>query len=160
MSTALYPGTFDPFTLGHLDLVARSLKIFDRIIVAVGVNPHKRPLFTAEERVAMIQVATAGLQGVEVDHYSGLTVHYAEMRGIYTIIRSLRTTGEYEVELASVHANRLLDPRVEHVYLMPSPEFVYLSSTVVREIAQFGGDPSPFLPEGVADALIRKLQGM
>jgi len=170
MTTALYPGTFDPFTFGHLDLVSRGLKIFDRIIVAVGVNPQKKPLFSAEERVQMIREAVAELPAaegdgarnpaecVEVDHYTDLTVHYAMERGVYTVIRSLRTTGEYETELASAFANRALLPRLESIYLMPSPEYALLSSSVVREIAQFGGDVEAFVPSCVAGRLREKTQ--
>ncbi len=155
MITALYPGSFDPVTYGHVDLITRALTIFDRIVVAVGENPAKRPLFKAAERVDLIRLATRE-DCIEVDHYTGLTVHYARERQIHTIIRCLRTTGEYETELGWASANRRLLPELEAVYFLPSPEYAHLSSTVVREIAQFGGDLSPFVPSHVESALKAK----
>ena len=156
MSVALYPGTFDPVTNGHLDLLRRALEIFDRIVVAIGTNPQKRPLFSAEERMEMIRESTEDLGNVEVDLYDGLLVHYAKRREILTVIRSLRTTGEFETELAFASANRLLLPNLESIYLLPSPEYAHLSSTVVREISQFGGDLSSFVPRHVEDRLQKK----
>lgn len=153
---ALYPGSFDPVTLGHIDLVARALKLFDHIVVAVGENPSKRPLFSAEERVDLIRQSTVHLSGVEVDRYEGLTVHYAASRGIQTVIRSLRTTGEFEAEMGWASANRNLLTDLEALYLLPSPHYAHLSSTLVREIAQFGGDLSPFVPPNVKAALQSK----
>lgn len=155
MTTALYPGSFDPVTFGHVDLITRGLKIFDRIVVAVGENPAKRPVFTAEERVDLIRRAV-GIPKIEVVHYEGLTVHYARDRQIHTIMRCLRTTGEFETELGWASASRRLLPELEAVYFLPSPEFAHLSSTIVREIAQFGGDLSPFVPPHVESALKRK----
>ena len=155
MTTALYPGSFDPVTFGHVDLITRGLKIFDWIVVAVGENPAKRPVFTAEERVDLIRGAV-GIPEIEVVHYEGLTVHYARDRQIHTIMRCLRTTGEFETELGWASASRRLLPELEAVYFLPSPEFAHLSSTVVREIAQFGGDLSPFVPPHVESALKRK----
>lgn len=154
MKTALYPGTFDPITFGHLDLIERAVRIFDRLVVAVGHNPQKQPLFSVAERMDMIREVTAAIPQVEVASFADLTVHYARSRGIYTIIRSLRTSTEYEWELATAVANRQLEPKFESVYLMPSVEYSYLSSTIVREIAQFGGDLTPFVPPPIA----RKLQ--
>ena len=155
MTTALYPGSFDPVTFGHVDLMTRGLKIFDWIVVAVGENPAKHPVFTAEERVDLIRRAV-GIPEIEVVHYEGLTVHYARDRQIHTIMRCLRTTGEFETELGWASASRRLLPELEAVYFLPSPEFAHLSSTVVREIAQFGGDLSPFVPPHVESALKRK----
>ena len=156
MTQALYPGSFDPITFGHLDLMTRALQIFDQIVVAIGENPAKHPLFTTGERIDMIRLATGHLKGIEIDHYEGLTVHYAERRGIHTVIRSLRTTGEFETELGWASANRRLLPELEAVYFLPSPEFAHLSSTVVREVAQFGGALSPFVPPNVEAALLAK----
>lgn len=153
MSQVIYPGTFDPITYGHLDLIERAVRIFNHLVIAVGINPQKRPLFSVDERVDMIRELTRSYPGVEITRSTGLTVHYAQQRGIYTIIRSLRSATEYELELATAVANRQQDPRVETVYLMPSEKYTYLSSTIVREIAQFGGDLTPFVPPLVAEKL-------
>lgn len=155
MTTALYPGSFDPVTFGHIDLIRRALEIFDHVVVAVGENPSKSPVFTAAERVALIRQAVQKPE-VEVVDYQGLTVHFARDRGIHTVIRCLRTAGEYETELGWASASRRLLPELEAVYFLPSPEFAHLSSTVVREIAQFGGDLSPFVPPHVQSALEEK----
>ena len=156
MSTALYPGTFDPITYGHLDLIERALKIFGRLVVAVGQNPQKSPLFSAEERVEIIREVTCSRSQVEVIEFNGLLVHCARERGIYTIVRSLRTVTEFEMELAQAVANRELDPDFETVYLVPSKQYTYLSSTIVREVAQFGGDVTPFVPPVVSEKLRTK----
>lgn len=156
MNSAIHPGTFDPITFGHLDLIERALKIFDHLIVAVGQNPQKSPIFTVEERVDMIREVTREHPGVEVTHYNGLTVQFAKERQVFTVVRSLRTVSEYEIELALAMANRQQNPNLEHVYLMPSIEYTYLSSTIVREVAQFGGDLSPFVPPIIADRLRAK----
>ncbi len=153
MTTALYPGTFDPMTYGHLDLATRALKIFDCVVVAIGVNPQKNPIFSVEERSDMIRTALND-DRIEVDSYEGLTVHYAARRGIHTVIRSLRTLDEFESEIAMTTANRLLLPEFESVYLAPSAQYAHISSTLVREIAQFGGDLSPFVPPHIRSRLV------
>jgi pantetheine-phosphate adenylyltransferase len=153
MTSAIYPGTFDPITYGHLDLIERSLKIFSHLVVAVGHNPEKTPLFSTEDRVDMIRQATSDYAKVEVTQYSGLLVDFAEERQIFSVVRSLRTTTEYEVELSMAVANRQLNPNLEVVFLTPSLEYTYLSSTIVREIAQFGGDITPFVPPLIAKKL-------
>ena len=157
MSAAIYPGTFDPITLGHLDLIQRATKFFDHLVVAVGLNPHKRPpLFSVEERLEMIRETVAPLGHFEVAVFTGLLADYARDRGIHTVVRSLRTTTEFEVELAQAAANRQLNPRFETIFLMPSVEYNYLSSTIVREIAQFGGNLDAFVPACVAERLRQK----
>jgi pantetheine-phosphate adenylyltransferase len=152
MSTALYPGTFDPMTYGHMDLATRALKIFDRVVVAIGVNPQKNPIFTVEERADMIRIVLDD-DRIEVDFYEGLTVHYAAKRGIHTVIRSLRTLDEFESEIAMTTANRLMLPDFESIYLPPSQQYAHISSTLVRVIAEYGGDLSPFVPPIVEERL-------
>ncbi len=152
MNTALYPGTFDPMTYGHMDLATRALKIFDRIVVAIGVNPKKNPVFSVEERAEMIREALDDSR-IEIDFYEGLTVHYAARRGIHTVVRSLRTLDEFESEVAMTTANRLLLPEFESVYLTPSPQYAHISSSLVRVIAEFGGDLSPFVPPHIESRL-------
>ena len=145
MSIALYPGTFDPMTYGHMDLATRALKIFDRVVVAIGINPAKNPIFSVEERTEMIQTVLND-DRFDVEAYEGLTVHYAQKRGIHTVIRSLRTLDEFESEIAMTTANRLMLPEFESIYLPPSQHYAHISSTLVRVIAEFGGDLSPFVP--------------
>ncbi len=156
MTTALYPGTFDPITFGHLDIIQRASRIFDTVVVAVGINPQKKPLFSADDRVEMIREATPDDPDLEIAQFTGLTVQFAQRRSIHTIVRSLRSTTEFELELATALANRQLEPRIETVYFTPSVEYTYLSSTVVREIAQFGGDLAPFVPQPIAERLRAK----
>jgi pantetheine-phosphate adenylyltransferase len=152
MSTVLYPGTFDPLTYGHTDLATRALKIFDRVVVAIGVNPKKNPIFSVEERTQMIK-AVLDDERIEVDCYEGLTVDYASQRGIKTVIRSLRTLAEYESEIAMTTANRLMWPDFETIYFPPNPQYAHISSTLVRVIAEFGGDLSPFVPPHIETRL-------
>ncbi len=156
MTAAIYPGTFDPVTFGHLDLIERTAKICSRLIVAVGLNPEKRPLFSPDERVHLIQEVSSKFPNVEVTKYSGLLVDFARNRGVFTVVRSLRTTTEYELEIAMAVANRQMEPRLEVVFLMPSLEYAYLNSTLVREIARFGGDVTAFVPPAVEKRLKAK----
>lgn len=152
MSIALYPGTFDPMTYGHMDLATRALKIFDRVVVAIGINPAKNPIFSVEERTEMIQTVLND-DRFDVEAYEGLTVHYAQKRGIHTVIRSLRTLDEFESEIAMTTANRLMLPEFESIYLPPSQHYAHISSTLVRVIAEFGGDLSPFVPPHIESRL-------
>ncbi len=156
---AIYPGTFDPITYGHLDLIERAAKLFDNIVIAVGVNPQKLSLFSPEERVEMIQKSTEAYTNLEVTQYEGLTVHFAKKRNINLIIRSLRSTSEYELEHAYAISNRELNPDLETFFMMSSLQYNYLSSTIVREIAQFGGDLTPFVPPIVQQGLEGKFSG-
>ena len=152
MSIALYPGTSDPMTYGHMDLATRALKIFDRVVVAIGINPAKNPIFSVEERTEMIQTVLND-DRFDVEAYEGLTVHYAQKRGIHTVIRSLRTLDEFESEIAMTTANRLMLPEFESIYLPPSQHYAHISSTLVRVIAEFGGDLSPFVPPHIESRL-------
>jgi pantetheine-phosphate adenylyltransferase len=143
---AIYPGSFDPITLGHLDIIQRSSRLYDRLIVAVARNLNKQPLFTAEVRVAQIQKAVAHLPNVEADSFEGLTVTYAEQRGAMVLIRGLRAVSDFELELQMAHTNKTLANHLETVFLATSNEYSFLSSSVVREIAKLGGPLNHLVP--------------
>lgn len=153
---AVYPGSFDPVTNGHLDIVGRALRVFDRVIVAVLDNPVKSKSFTVEERVAMLRASLKGRSRVEVDSFSGLLVDYLRRRRAANIIRGLRAVSdlEYEFQLASMNSH--LYPACETVFLMPHERYTYLSSSIVREVAAMGGDVSGLVPKPVAAFLKRK----
>lgn len=156
MITALYPGTFDPFTNGHLSLVKRGLKMFDRIIIAVADNPAKQKLFDLDERLALIGASIEDMQNVEVDSFEGLMVDYAAARKVTTVIRGLRAVSDFEYELQLALMNRKLDRNLETVFLMPALGYIFLSSTIVKEAASFGGDISSLVPPPVEEALKKK----
>ena len=144
--TVVYPGTFDPFTNGHIDLVRRALKIFPRLVVAVACNPHKRPLFSAEERLEIIQDAIGNLKGVELDTFEDLTVEYVRKKGAQVILRGLRAVSDFEAEFAMALMNRKISEDVETVFLMPNQAYTYLSSRLVKEVAHFGGNVDDLVP--------------
>lgn len=156
MTTALYPGSFDPVTNGHLDIIERSSRLFDHVIVGVAVNPGKSPLFTPEERVEMLRQAAASLKNVEVDSFQGLTVNYAQARGATVVVRGLRVLSDFENEFMMALMNRKLDEKIETVFMMTSREYAFLSSSAVREVAALGGDYADLVPPGVAEKLGRK----
>src|SRR5271155_3813685 len=148
-SVALYPGSFDPVTNGHLDLIERGEKMFDRLIVAVLKNAEKQPLFSVPERVEMLREVTKRLDSVEVDVFEGLLVDYARKRGAAVILRGIRAVSDYEYELQMALMNRKLEPRLETVFMLPGLSYSYLSSKLVREIAQLGASLKGLVPEGV-----------
>lgn len=150
---AVYPGSFDPPTLGHLDIVERAARLFDGLTVAVGRNSAKRGLLSVDERCEALRRATRHLENVTVDAYDGLTVEYVERTGARSIVRGLRATADFEYEYQSTLVNRMMRPSLETVFLMTSPELGYLSSSIVREVAQLGGDYSGMVPPGVAEVL-------
>jgi pantetheine-phosphate adenylyltransferase len=157
---AIYPGTFDPVTNGHLDLVERGAKIFDRLIVSILRNLDKQPLFTLDERVEMLREVTRPWPNVEVDVFSGLLVEYAQMRGANVILRGIRAISDYEYELQMAMMNRKLKPNLETVFMMPAVAFSYLSSRLVRNIVQLGGsmsDLSDLVPAAVEQRLRTKV---
>ena len=158
MKTALYPGSFDPITNGHLDVIERASKIFDRLIVAILVNAQKQTLFTVEERMDMIRRVIGSWPHVEVDHFGGLLVDYARRQGVHTVIRGLRAVTDFEHEFQMALTNRQLDPDFESVFLMTSNAYAYLSATVVREVAQFGGNVDVFVPPCVVQKLKDKFR--
>ncbi|NND61033.1 MAG: pantetheine-phosphate adenylyltransferase [Gammaproteobacteria bacterium] len=151
---AMYPGTFDPITNGHSDLVRRAATIFDRVVVAIAANPRKEPTFPLERRVAMAREVLGELDNVEVTGYEGLTVDFATKRGLPVMIRGLRAVSDFEFEFQLATMSRQIAPNVETVFLTPAEQFTYISSTLVREVASFGGDVSKFVHPLVCDALI------
>ena len=155
---AIYPGSFDPITFGHLDIIKRGGHIFDRVIVAVLRNPNKTPLFTMEERIILIREATHDLDNIDVDTFTGLTVTYAHLKQAKVLIRGLRAVSDFEMELQMAHTNKTLANDIETVFLSTSNEYSFLSSSVVREIARFGGAIEHLVPAEVAIALRQKFQ--
>lgn len=157
---ALYPGSFDPITNGHLDIIVRALEIFDRLVIGVGVNIDKKPSFSTEERLEMIRETTRELERIEVVAYGGLTAKFAEQIGAVALIRGLRAVSDFEYEFQMTLANRQLFPKGETVFLMPSLANVYLNSSMVKDIARLGGDIKHFVPETVAKKLMEKFAKM
>ncbi len=159
MKTAIYPGTFDPITYGHLDIIERASRLFDKIIVTVAKNPAKTPLFTTRERVFLIEQAIADLETentVEVDTFTGLIVDFAQQKKAIAIIRGLRAVTDFEYELQMALVNRRLASGISTVFLMPHEKYTYLNSTIVKEVASFGGDISNFVPTVVQMKLEQK----
>jgi pantetheine-phosphate adenylyltransferase len=156
---AVFPGSFDPMTMAHLDVARRAAALFDRLIIGVLHNPKKAPLFSVDERMAMIGAAVAEFgQNVEVASFDGLTVEFAERNGAGFIVRGLRAVSDFEAELQMAHTNRRLEGRVDTVFLMTALEFGYLSSTLAKEVAQFDGDVSGMVPAPVAQALTARFR--
>jgi len=147
---AIYPGSFDPITLGHLDLIQRSSRLFERVIVAVLRNPNKTPLFTVQQRLEQIRLTTKHLPNVEVDAFDGLTVNYAHKRQAQVLLRGLRAVSDFEIELQMAHTNKTLSTQIETVFLATSNEYSFLSSSVVKEIARFGGSVDHLVPPHIA----------
>ncbi len=158
MSLAVYPGTFDPITNGHVDILRRSLKIFDRVVVALAENIRKTPLFTLAERRAMIAEALGRDPRLEVDAFQGLLAEYCRRRGATVVIRGLRALADFEYEFQLAHMNRRLAPDVETMFLMTGEDSFYVSSSLVKEVALMGGDVSRMVPPNVAAALAEKRQ--
>jgi len=155
---ALYPGSFDPITNGHLDIIKRSFCLFDKVIIAVNSNPLRKFLFTAEERVEMIKGVLNCFSNVEVESFQGLLVHYAEKKGARFLIRGLRALSDFEYEFQMDLMNRKLNPQIETVYLMTDQKYSYLSSSIVKEIAQLGGCTKNLVPSLVEKKLLEKFK--
>lgn len=147
--TALFPGSFDPFTAGHLNILMRALTMFDEVVVAVGINIDKRGFFSTEKRLEIIRQATSGLKGVRIISYDNLTVDTCRELGIRHIVRGVRNMIDFETERSIADANRVLDPDIETIIIPTAQEFAHISSTAVRDIIKHQGDTSRFLPEGV-----------
>jgi pantetheine-phosphate adenylyltransferase len=157
--TAIYPGSFDPLTNGHLAIIQRGLKVFDRLVVAVANNPEKRPMFSVGERKTMIAEAVGNDPRVEVDSFDALLVEYVRRKGIHTVLRGLRAVSDFEFEFQIANMNRHLLPDLETVFVMTGEDYFFVSARIVREVATFGGDVSAFVPANVLEELRRKLAG-
>lgn len=158
MSTkAIYPGTFDPMTNGHLDLVTRAALMFDHVILAIAASPSKKPMFSLDERVALATAATSHLSNVEVIGFGDLMATFAKNHNATVLVRGLRAVSDFEYEMQLANMNRHLMPTLESVFMMPSKEWSFISSTLVKEVARHGGDITPFLPDNITKALLKKI---
>jgi pantetheine-phosphate adenylyltransferase len=158
MSKAIYPGTFDPITNGHFDLIVRATRIFDEIVVAIAANPDKNPLFSVPERITMVRQVCDGLENVEVIGFDGLLIHLVEEQGAHVVLRGLRAVSDFEFEFQLASANRRLSPDIETVFLTPSENHTFTAASLVKEIATFGGDVSSFLDPRINRILADKLE--
>jgi pantetheine-phosphate adenylyltransferase len=155
---AIYPGSFDPLTNGHLAIIQRGLNLFERLVVAVANNPQKKPLFTVEERFDLIRQAVGKPPGLELDSFDGLLVDFAKKRGITTVLRGLRAVSDFEYEFQLANMNRRLMPEFESVFVMTGEDYFYVSSGLVREVASLGGDVTSLVPPPVSTALRAKFR--
>ena len=158
MRKAIYPGSFDPVTLGHLDIIKRSANLVDKLIVGVLNNSTKTPLFTVDERVNMLKEVTEDIPNIEVLSFSGLLVDFAREHEVSTIIRGLRAVTDFEYELAMSQTNRVAAPEIDTIFLNTSLKYAYLSSSIVKEMAMYGGDISKFVPEKIIDRVVARYQ--
>ena len=158
MRTAIYPGSFDPLTNGHLDVIQRAAKLFDRIIVAVAQNDSKQPLFTLAERLALVKAAIKHLPHVKADSFDGLLIEYVAQQKAQAVVRGLRAVSDFEFEFQLALMNRKLDENIETIFMMPKDTYTFLSSRIVKEIALLGGDVGAFVPAHVQAALRKKLK--
>ncbi len=157
MRIAICPGTFDPVTKGHVDIFERSRKLFDKVIAVVMINPAKNPVFKTEERVELIRMVTGHIPNFEVDSYTGLVADYARLKGANTIIKGLRAVTDFESEFQQGLANKILNEDLETMFMITNQDYMYLSSTIVREIAGFGGDVSRFVDPRINDIVMERL---
>jgi pantetheine-phosphate adenylyltransferase len=156
MKIAIYPGTFDPVTNGHVDVAARAARLFDKVIICVAVNSVKAPIFSGPERVKLVKEAVSMIKNIDVEELDGLLVEYAKAKNAGAIVRGLRAVSDFEYEFQMALTNRKLCADIDTVFLMPDEKFTYLNSSIVREIARFGGDVSEFVPPHVRKALLQK----
>lgn len=156
MKRAIYPGSFDPVTFGHIDMIERSAKIVDELVVAILVNSAKNPLFSVEERVSMLEEITGHVQNIRITSFNGLLIDYAREVDASIIVRGLRAVTDFEYELQIAQTNRIVNDRIDTVFLTTSLEYAYLSSTIVKEVASYGGDISHFVPEQLIDRIYAK----
>ncbi len=155
MTTIIYPGTFDPITKGHTDLVKRATALFDKVILAIAANPAKSPVFPIEKRLEMANIALSSMQNVEICPLQGLLVNFAKTHQAHAILRGLRAVSDFDYEFQLAGMNRKLAPEIETLFMTPSEKYAYISSSLVREIAALGGDIAEFVPENVKAELLR-----
>jgi pantetheine-phosphate adenylyltransferase len=160
MRTAIYPGSFDPLTNGHLDVIERAVKLFDRVVVAVAKNESKNPLFSLEERVELVRQTIKHIPNAEVDSFDRLLVDYVNQRNAQAIVRGLRAISDFEFEFQLALMNRKLNEKVETIFMMPKDTYTFLSSRIIKEIARLGGDVTAFVPAHVRTSLIEKLKAV
>ena len=158
MKTAIYPGTFDPITYGHLDIIERASKLFDQVIVAVGLNPRKSTLFSVEERLQMIEAVASHLPNISCDSFDGLLVDFARRSKASIMIRGLRAISDFEYEFQMALVNRKLQESMVTIFLMPGEKYTYLNSSIVKEVARYGGDISAFVPAEISEAIFKKMK--
>jgi len=156
LRVAVYPGTFDPVTNGHLDIITRAVKLFDQVIIAVACENYKNTLFDSQERLALMQSVTKGMEHVEVDSFQGLLVDYCQKKGAITVIRGLRAVSDFEYEFQMALMNKKLNHRVDTMFLMTDQKYSFISSSIIKQVAQLGGCIKGLVPEEVAQALINK----
>ena len=157
MRIAICPGSFDPVTKGHVDIIERTAKLFDRVVALVVINPAKRPFFTVEERTGFLRRATAHIGNVTVDSYQGLLADYARHMGACTLIKGLRAVTDFEYEFQQALTNKKLNSELETMFVITDSSYMYLSSSMVRQVAGFGGDVSEFLPESICEEIVKRL---
>ena len=158
MTTAIYPGSFDPVTVGHLDIIRRAAKLFDKVIVAVLVNMEKEPWFTIEERMRLLEKATAGISNIEIAGFEGLLVDFAAQRSASAIVKGLRAVSDFEYEFQMALTNRKLDDSIETVLLTSNAENMFLSSSIVKQVGLLGGDISTFVPEEIKEDILLRIK--
>ncbi len=158
MKIAIYPGTFDPVTNGHVDVAARAARLFDKVIICVAANSTKAPIFTGAERVRLVKDAVKQIKNIEVEEFDGLLVDYAKAKNAGAIVRGLRAVSDFEYEFQMALTNRKLRSEIDTIFLMPDEKYTYLNSSIVREIAKFGGDVSEFVPPHVQKELLKKIE--
>jgi len=156
VTCAIYPGSFDPLTVGHLDIIHRARQLFDTLIVAVAFNDAKNAMFSVEERIAIIEESLQGTPGIVVKRLDGLLVDFARQENAFAVIRGLRAISDFEFEFQMALMNRKLEPKLETIFLTPKEDYTYLSSRIVKEVARLGGNVEPFVPAGVVDRLKQK----
>ena len=155
--TVICPGSFDPVTLGHLDVITRASKLFDRVIVGVLVNSSKKPIFSIDERIELLKEVTEHLNNVEIVGFNGLLAQYCEEHGVDAIVKGLRAVTDFEYEFQMALTNKKLNPELETMFVITDPEYMYLSSSMVRQVASFGGDVTDFLPDGICKDIVERL---
>lgn len=156
MRKIIYPGTFDPITFGHIDLVKRALRLFDKVVIAIADNSQKNSLFTLEERIILVEKVFSHNPNIEVNNFSGLLVNFARKKKIMTILRGLRAISDFEYELQLANLNSVMEPKIDTLFLTPAEKYAYISASMVREIASLGGDVSHFVPKIVENELKKK----